>query len=199
MKKTKTVEEYIARSGKWEEAVTLLREILLDTELTETVKWGAPAYVLGKKLLVGIGAFKAYAGVWFHQGALLADAEGKLINAQEGVTKALRQWRFQSADDIRRDTDIIKAYVLEAIANQKAGREIKPNKKKPLIIPPELQHYLEANPEVKREFEAFSLTKKREFVDYIREAKRADTKQKRLEKITPMILKGIGLGDKYRK
>jgi uncharacterized protein YdeI (YjbR/CyaY-like superfamily) len=39
---------------------------------------------------VGIGGFKSYFGLWFHQGALLTDKAGVLINAQEGRTKALR-------------------------------------------------------------------------------------------------------------
>ena len=47
-------------------------------------------------------------------------------------------------------------------------------------------------------FESLTLTKKREFTEYISSAKRDDTKQKRLEKIIPMILNNIGLNDKYK-
>ena len=86
----------------------------------------------------------------------------------------------------------------EAIAHQKAGREIKPDKKKPLIIPDELSAALSKSPAAQKVFEAMGLTKKREYTDYISEAKRAETKIKRLEKIMPMIVENKGLHDKYK-
>ena len=59
-----------------------------------------------------------------------------LTNAQEGKTKALRQMRFNDASEINQD--LVLAYVKEAIANQKAGKEIKPERKvKAVIIPKE--------------------------------------------------------------
>jgi len=48
-------------------------------------------------------------------------------------------------------------------------------------------------------FDSFSLSKKRDFAEYISEPKRPETKLTRLDKIVPMILKGIGLNDKYLK
>jgi len=95
--------------------------------------------------VVGLGAFKSHAGLWFFQGALLNDTHGKLINAQEGQTKALRQWRFQSMAEI--DEKLVKLYVEEAVQNQKEGKAIKPDRNKPLIIPYELITALSENPE----------------------------------------------------
>jgi len=158
---------------------------------------GAPTYVLEGKHVVGLGAFKAYAGLWFHQGAFLKDEAGVLLNAQEGKTKTLRQWRFQSKEEI--DAKKVRAYILEAIENQKQGREILPEKKKPLEIPPALEEAFNQNTRLATAFENLNLTKKREFSEYIAEAKRATTKTTRLEKIIPMILEGVGLNDKYRK
>ena len=195
MQRHSTVDSYIDGHIEWRDCLTALRNILLETELEETVKWGAPCYVYQKKLVVGIGAFKSYLGLWFHQGALLKDKHKKLINAQEGKTKALRQWRFYDISEI--DSEVIKAYVQESIANVKKGNEIKPERK-PLVIPPELQEALNEQAEVAQKFEAFSLSKKREYADHIAEAKRADTKIKRLEKIIPMIASGVGLHDKYK-
>ena len=199
MKRYKTVEEYIENNEQWEEALTVLRDIILKTSLSEAVKWGAPAYVLGKKNLVGMAAFKSYVGLWFHQGALLTDPEQKLINAQEDVTKALRQWRFSSLEEIQEHKELISAYIQEAIMNQEAGKEIKPAKRKPLVIPVELQDRLDADPLLKKSFEAFNLTKKREFTDHVASAKREETRWRRVEKVIPYILNGIGLNDKYRK
>ena len=56
--------------------------------------------------MIGIGACKSYSGIWFFNGVFLKDKQKKLINAQEGVTKALRQWRFSSVDEI--EPELIK-------------------------------------------------------------------------------------------
>ena len=193
----KSVEEYLEHHRGQREVLEMLREIILETELEETLKWGAPTYILEGKHVVGLGAFKAYVGLWFHQGVFLKDEAGVLINAQEGKTKALRQWRFQSKEEV--NAKKVKAYVLEAIENQKQGREILPEKKKPLEIPHELEEAFGQNSTLAVAFEKLNLTKKREFAEYIAEAKRATTKVTRLEKIIPMILEGVGLNDKYRE
>lgn len=197
MKSFKTVEDYIDANGKWEDALRKLREIFLSTELEETVKWGAPIYTINGKNVVGLAAFKAYVGIWFFQGVFLKDEQKMLINAQEGKTKALRQWRFNSSEEI--DADLVKTYVFEAIDNQKQGKEIKPAKTKNVIIPPELQQALDQNQGLKTQFDELSLSCKREYAEYILEAKREATKLRRLEKIIPMILQNVGLNDKYKK
>ena len=196
MKRHKTVDEYIIASKQWGDALKKLRSIINKTELKETVKWGAPVYTIHDKNIVGIGAFKSYVGLWFFQGALLKDSKKRLVNAQEGVTKAQRQMRFNSAKQI--NDKVILEYLKEAIKNQKAGKEIKPAKKASISIPKELQIELQKNSKLKKNFNTLTPFKRREFCEYISEAKREETKNSRLEKITPMILKGIGLNDKYR-
>ena len=173
--------------------------MILNTGLEETIKWGGPCYTFDGTMIVGMGAFKNFVSLWFYQGVFLDDYKKKLINAQENVTKALRQWRFTSAADIRTDSKIIKAYIEESIKNEKAGKRIKPDMNKPLKIPPLLQEMIEKDTNFSNKFNSFSVAKQREFADYISEAKRDDTKVKRLEKITPMIHDGIGLHDKYKK
>lgn len=123
MKKSITVDEYILNNERWQETLIRLREIFLSTELEESIKWGQPAYSVNGKNIAGLGAFKSYTAIWFHQGALLSDPHKLLINAQEGVTKALRQMRFSSLEEI--DETIVKTYLEEAIQNQKAGKYIK--------------------------------------------------------------------------
>jgi uncharacterized protein YdeI (YjbR/CyaY-like superfamily) len=196
MKRYTTVEDYLNGQEQWQDELRLVRDILASTELDETVKWGAPAYTYKGKILAGIGGFKSYFGLWFHQGALLEDKAKKLINAQEGVTKALRQWRFDSIEEV--DADLIKAYITESVENLNAGKTIKPAKKKPLIIPEELTQAFKTNAGLKECFDQFTLSKQREFTEHIGEAKREETRIKRLEKSIPMIMKGTGLHDKYR-
>jgi len=199
MKKYKTAEEYIFSQDYWQDALLLLRDTILSTKLAETVKWGAPVYTFEGKNIVGLGAFKSYVAIWFFQGALLKDEKKKLMNAQEGKTKALRQWRFFSKEEIEGELGTILAYLEEAILNQKQGKRIRPAINKPLRIPKELTTLFSTNQTVKTDFHSLSLSKQREYAEYISEAKRAETKQKRLEKIIPLIREGKGLHDKYRR
>jgi uncharacterized protein YdeI (YjbR/CyaY-like superfamily) len=113
-----TVDEYILSTEKWRESLELLRSILLAEGLTETIKWGGPVYTSGSKNIAGMAAFKNYVAVWFYQGALLKDEKNMLVNAQEGVTKALRQWRFESVQEIASNSDLLTKYILEAIENE---------------------------------------------------------------------------------
>lgn len=196
MKKATSVEEYIETHTKWSKALIKLREILLKTELTETLKWSAPTYTLNNKNVLAIGAFKNYFGLWFFNGVFLKDTQN-VLNAQEGKTKALRQWRFTSTEEI--NESLILEYVYEAIKNQKQGLELKPERtKKETIVPVELQELLDNNPFLKENFKNLSPYKQREYCEYISSAKREATKLNRLEKIKPMLEKGIGLNDKYR-
>lgn len=193
-----TVDEYILKSGQWQQTLNMLRELLLSLGLEETVKWGGPVYCINGKNVVGIGSFKAYTGLWFHQGVFLKDRYSKLVSANEDTTRALRQWRFQSADEIEKELDHIIDYVKEAIENAKQGREIKPLKNKPFTIPSELKIAFTHDPGLKKSYNLLSHSKRRDIALYIDEAKRPETRQKRLEKSIPYIREGRGLMDQYR-
>lgn len=196
MKKVSSVEEYIEENSHFGEALSLLRDLINTTELEETLKWNAPVYTLNGKNVVGLGAFKNHFGIWFFNGVFLKDKDNLLEQAQE-KTKGLRQMRFESIDDI--DKHAVLAYVTEAIENQKLGKEIKPEKKgKTIVIPKELQIALETNKNFQSAFKALTPGKQREYCEYIELAKQEKTKMSRLEKIKPMILKGVGLNDKYK-
>jgi len=196
MEMAKTPEDYIAQQSELNQAILeQLIAILCNSELEEKMKWGIPTYCLKNKNVVGIGGFKGYAGLWFFNGSFLKDESKVLINAQEGKTKGMRQWRFESVEAI--DKLLIQKYLLEAIQNQKEGKELQPEKK-PLLLPDELKEAMASDAQLSEQFEQLKLTLKREFAEYIADAKRAETKQTRLSKIIPMIKQGIGLNDKYR-
>ncbi len=192
-----TAEEYILSLSQWQKELIKLREIVISSGLEENIKWGKPIYSHKGKNVLGIAAFKYYVALWFHQGALLEDKHKKLINAQEGTTKALRQWRFGTIEEI--DAELIHSYILESIKNQEQGKEIKPSKKEAFEIPEELRNEFSQNQDLVKCFYSFTESKQRDFVEYISEAKRKETREQRLEKIIPLILEGIGLNDKYKK
>ena len=196
MHRAKSVDEYIKSHPERATALKKLRKILKSTELKETVKWGGPCYTVDGKNVVGLGAFQSYVGLWFHQGVFLSDPDKVLINAQEGTTRALRQWRFASATAIV--SGKVKAYLREAIENQKQGKAIKADRSKPVVIPPELKAALGKKAKAKKAFAALTRGRQREYAEHIASAKRAETKTLRLAKILPMIAGGGGLHDKYR-
>jgi uncharacterized protein YdeI (YjbR/CyaY-like superfamily) len=199
MKKAATVGDYIAASGPWREALESLREVLQSTGLDESIKWGMPVYTLHGKNVAGFSSFKSWVGLWFYQGVFLKDPDNVLVNAQEGITKGLRQWRFASAEEIRSRQDAIRSYLQEAIRNRKEGKEIQPERNKPLVMPEELERAFRKDPSLKDSFEALSPSKRREYAEYVGSAKLEETRRQRLEKVLPLILEGIGLNDKYRK
>ena len=197
MKKVNSVEEYIETHEYYSAELTILRDIINSTEMEEALKWSAPVYTINGKNVVGLGAFKNHFGIWFFNGVFLKDEQKLLVNAQEGKTKALRQMRFSSINDIEKHA--VLHYVKEAIANQKAGKEIKPDRtKKETIIPKELQQTLDKDKNFAEHFNILSSGKQREYCEHIATAKRDATKLSRLEKIKPMILSGVGLHDKYK-
>jgi uncharacterized protein YdeI (YjbR/CyaY-like superfamily) len=182
-------------SQKWEEELILLKSIIDKTELTETIKWGGPVYVFNKKNVIGLGGFKDYFAIWFFNGVFLKDEKKKLLNAQEDKTKSLRQWRFNSREEL--DEAVILEYIQEAIENEKQGKIIKPSKKE-TITSELLNKEMSQNPALKEAFKKFSPYKQYEFLEYIETAKQEKTKISRIEKVVPMILGNIGLNDKYR-
>jgi uncharacterized protein YdeI (YjbR/CyaY-like superfamily) len=182
-------------SEKWEEELLLLKSIIDKTELTETIKWGGPVYVLNKKNVIGVGGFKDYFAIWFFNGVFLKDEKKKLINAQEDRTKSLRQWRFTSKEEVN-EKEVLD-YILEAIENEKQGKIIKPAKKE-AIVSELLQKEMDQHPALAEAFQKFSPYKQYEFLEYIETAKQEKTKLSRIEKVIPMIIENVGLNDKYR-
>lgn len=196
MQRAKSVDDYIKNVPHWGAEVARLRQILASTPLEETVKWGGPCYTWKGKNVVGLGAFKSYFGLWFHQGALLDDDAGVLINAQEGKTKALRQWRMTAASEIK--PTIIKRYVKRAIALVDSGNEITADRDQPVVVPGELRKAMRRHKGATAAFRNLRKGLQREYADYVASARRDETRQRRVEKILPMITAGKGLNDKYR-
>ncbi|MBT8179264.1 MAG: hypothetical protein HKP60_09120 [Eudoraea sp.] len=191
------IEAFFEREQPYRDGIRRLREIVLKTELQEELKWGAPVYTFNRKNVLGIMAFKHHFGIWFFNGVFLTDPLSVLENAQEGKTKAMRHWKFTRNDDI--DVTSVLAYAKEALENQKKGLEVKPERKKPEVLPELLKTALQSDLEIKQEFEGLSPGKQREYCTYIHEAKQGKTKKSRLAKILPMIRAGKGLNDRYRR
>jgi uncharacterized protein YdeI (YjbR/CyaY-like superfamily) len=196
MKMPKSLEEFWDVNEHHGSELQVLRKIILDCGLVETFKWAFPTYTLNKKNILSLGSFKEHYAIWFFQGVFLRDEAKVLSNAQEGKTKAMRHWKFISGDDL--DVDLIKTYVLEAIDNQKKGLEVKVQRDTNYEMPPELKIKLDSDANLLEAFFQLTTGKQKEYANYIADAKQETTKLKRIDKITPMILEGKGLNDKYK-
>lgn len=182
---------------QWAEELEMLTGIISKLPLEKTIKWGSEVFTYNGKNVVSYGGFKNYFTIWFYNGVFLKDKYNVLVNAQEGKTKSLRQWRFTSKDKI--DERKILEYIKEAIEIEKEGLKIQPEPFKPLPVPDLLTSEFKKNKNLKENFEKLTPGKQKEYIVYINEAKQERTKLNRLEKIKPMILKGIGLNDKYKR
>lgn len=190
------MEEYLAAADNWADELVRLREIVSSCGLQEEIKWGAPCYTDRGKNIVAISGFNAYFGLWFYQGTLLEDKSGVLLNAQEGKTQAMRQWRMHSASDIK--PLLIKRYIKQAIAFSRDGKSVVMRSKKASPIPTELQQALRTSSATHRSFAALRPGQQREYVEFIASAKREETRLRRVAKCLPLILAGAGLNDQYR-
>jgi uncharacterized protein YdeI (YjbR/CyaY-like superfamily) len=188
------VDAYLSKAKKWQEEMATLRRYILDCQLTEELKWGKPCYTFQKSNVVLIVGFKEYCALIFCKGVLLNDPDGILIQPGEN-TQAGRQIRFTNAREIVEMEIILKAYIYEAIEVEKGGWEVNFKKNTELIFPEELQNKLDKIPALKTAFGALTPGRQRAYNLYFSAPKQSKTRESRVEKWMPQILKGKGLND----
>ena len=158
--------------------------------LTEERKWGKPTYTANGKNIVILQGFKDYFGLGFFQGALLKDPKKVLV--QLGQVHAGRVMKFTSVKEIRAKAAIIKAYVREAIAVEKAGLRMAPKKTSDFPVPEELTERFRSDTRFKRAFEALTPGRQRSYLHHFAAAKQSATRVARIDKAMPAIFEGRG-------
>jgi uncharacterized protein YdeI (YjbR/CyaY-like superfamily) len=179
---------------KWREEFEALRTIVLDCGLTEDFKWYQACYTVEDKNIVLIHGFKEYCALLFIKGALLKDPQGILIQQTENVQSG-RQIRFTGVGEIIKLKPVLKAYIREAIEVEKAGLKVKKKETSDFKVPEEFQTKLDASPALKKAFEALTPGRQRAYLFYFAGAKQSQTREARIEKWLPQILKGKGIND----
>ena len=177
----------------WVEELKILRQIVLETGLAEEIKWGVPVYTHKGKNIVTVNALKESANIGFFKGVLLADKQ-KILQ-QQGNLQSDRIIKFTNKDDIEKMEDVLKSYILEAIAIEESGKKVE-FKKNPEPIPTELLQAFEQNPAFKKTFYSLTPGRQRGYIIYFSQAKQSQTRISRIEKYKEYILNGIGLNDK---
>jgi|SRR5581483_5464578 len=161
-------------------------------DVKEDWKWGPNFNVNG--MVCGIWGFKGHVKMVFFKGSLMKD-KYKLFN-QGDMNSGNRSINF--TEDMKIDDKKITEYIKAAAELNKKG--LKPVKKEIVVkMPAELTKALSKDKATKKFFDGLAPSHRRDYADYISEAKQAETRERRLAKVMDMLSDKRTLNDKYYK
>lgn len=180
--------------NNWRDELTALRHLVLESGLTEDLKWGMPCYTVNGKNILMVAAFKEYCSLSFFKGSLMEDADNVLVSPGEN-SQAMRYMKFTNLAEIVANQEQIKTYITEAITIEKTGKKVQ-FKKEPEPMPDELLTAFEKYAGLKEAFEALTPGRQRAYILYFTQSKESKTRMNRIEKCREKILNGQGLNDR---
>ena len=192
--KNPRVDVFLSKEDKWQREYAKLRNIVLACGLTEELKWGQPCYTHEGKNIVLIHGFKDYFALLFMKGALMKDAKGILIQQTKNVQSG-RQIRFTGLAEITKMEPILKAYINEAIEVERAGLKVKQKETTDYEVAEEFQKKLDKSAALRKAFTSLTPGRQRAYLLHFSAPKQAKTRESRIDKCIPNILKGKGLLD----
>lgn len=178
---------------RWSEVLIQLRGILLESELTEEVKWGVPCYTWQGSNVILLSALKDCCTLSFLKGALLPDPQG-LLHKPGPNSQTARLIRFTAVEQVGALQSELRAYIGQSLEVEKAGLRVE-TPRNPEPIPEELQHKLDELPALREAFLALTPGRQRAYVLYFSAAKQSNTRAARVAKSVARILEGKGLHD----
>ena len=179
---------------KWQKETDKLRQIALDCDLTEELKWGKPCFTFLKKNVAIVIPLKESCAFSFFKGALLKDPKRVLERIGEH-TQAGRWIKFTSLREIAALRPTLKDYLHEAIALEKSGKKVQLKKPSEYPIPEELQRRLDDDAVLRSALATLTPGRRKSYIFYVSSAKQAKTRVVRAEKCAPMILSGRGFNE----
>jgi uncharacterized protein YdeI (YjbR/CyaY-like superfamily) len=194
------IDAYIAKSASFAKPIlNHLRKLVHAgcRDVEETMKWSFPHFT-HKGILCSMAGFKQHCSFGFWRGALIF---GK--NQDPKAEEAMGQFgRITSLADLPED-NVLLGYIKEAARLNDAGIRPPPRprsrEKKPLVVPGYFLAALKKNKKALTTFENFSPGHKKEYVEWITEAKGEDTRQRRVESATQWMAEGKSRNWKYEK
>lgn len=191
-KKDPRVDAYIARSGEFARPIlTRLRAFVHQgcPDVVETIKWSVPAFDY-QGPLCGMAAFKSHCIFGFWKAALL-----------KGGAAASQRMRLESVEDLPSDRVLIALIRQAAHLNESGARTARrpAGSKPPLEPPPELVAALRRNARARAAFDAFPPSHKREYIEWIADAKTDETRRRRLDTAVVWIAEGKQRNWKYQR
>jgi uncharacterized protein YdeI (YjbR/CyaY-like superfamily) len=187
------VDAFVNGAKTWQGEIQTLRSILLDCGLDEELKWGKPCFTFDGKNVAIIQPFKEHCSLMFFKGALFQDTHS-LLRSQGKNTQSAMRLEFTGKDQIRKA--VVKTYVKEAIAVEKAGLKVDFKARRELELPEELARILNKDSKLAKAFHALTPGRRRAYVLYFTGAKQSKTRTARIEKCIPRILAGKGINDR---
>jgi uncharacterized protein YdeI (YjbR/CyaY-like superfamily) len=188
------VDWYFQKDSRWQQAFQLLRNLALDSGLTEELKWGHPCYTLNGKNVFLIHGFKDYCALLFHKGGLLKDDLQLLVQQTKNVQSA-RQMRFSSETEVRDKARTIVCYMQEAIDLEKAGVKVALKSTDAFEMPAEFAMALAQMSALRKAFSELTPGRQRGYLLHFSAPKQAATREARIQKHMTRILEGKGLKD----
>ena len=200
MQVTEQINLYIAGRPEWQcKLLVRLRQLIhsTDTDITEAWRWNSPHFD-HNGIMIGLVAHKNFVSVWFHKGALLKDPKGILEKVAKGDVKGMRAYKLKEGDGINEAAFV--DLIAQSIRNDQDGAkpsDAKPARKK-LVVPPDLENVLQNDEQALGHWNKFTYTKKKEYVEWITDAAKEETRKRRIAQAFQMIREGEGKEDKYR-
>lgn len=151
-------------------------------DIEEAMKWSHPTYLKNGKIVLGTAAFKAHAVVHFWRGQELGVETKRDAMGQLG--------KLTSVDDLPANLDALIAKAAELATSAPAPRKPKHAPKPPPEMHPDFAAALAKAPKAQEAFDGFSPSAKREYLEWIAEAKREETRQKRIATAVEWIAEG---------
>jgi len=197
------VDAYIEKSAAFAKPILEhIRKIVHNASplITENIKWGMPFFE-HKGQVCQMAAFKQHCAFGFWKASRLADPNHLLNPGEEASAGSFG--RINTLDDLPKD-DALKDFVLQAIKLNESGEKVPavkkaPAEKKELVVPDYFTSLLEEYPKAKEAFEKFSPSHKKEYVEWIVDAKTNATREKRINQAVEMMSEGKSRHWKYQK
>jgi len=193
------VDAYIAKSADFARPILeYLRAVIHEgcPEVEEAIKWGMPSFLYHGRILCGIAAFKQHCAFGFWGGRGLVGNEDKRDDAMGQFG------RIASLKDLP-SKKVLVGYVKQAmkLSDERAAAPPKPRKapKPTPATPDDLAAALKKNKKAAVTYEAFSPSCKREYVEWITEAKRAETRASRVAQAVTWMAEGKQRNWKYQQ
>ncbi|WP_316839697.1 YdeI/OmpD-associated family protein [Pedobacter gandavensis] len=194
------VDAYIDHAEEFAKPIlTYIRAVVHEAcpEIIETMKWSFPHFDY-KGTVCSMASFKSHCTFGFWKSSLLPDPHHLLSTDKE---QAMGQFgRISSIADLP-DKNIFMTYIQNAVILNKEGIKVDKKPAAPkteLIIPDYLSKSLAANPSASQHFQAFSYSQKKEYLEWITEAKSEETRNKRLTTALEWIAEGKTRNWKYK-
>lgn len=180
-------------TNPWQKETILLREILLECDVIETIKWGKPCFTYQGKNICLIQKMKDFLVLLFFKGTLLHDPEG-VLEVQGPNSRLDYRMKFTSIQEVLAMNNWIKIFVKQAMENVESGRKVVLSTH--LDYPQELVDRFSIDPELKVAFGGLTPGRQRGYILYFAKAIQPATRTRRIEKYRSKILAGKGMLDR---